>query len=137
MASSNTFIVSLLQIPHIFVFIDNMDLVGDNQDADDKVAKEHTDFSAKLNVKAIRFVPMSVLHGENVVSRGDNMSWHEGGTLLHSLETAHISSDHNLRDCRFPVPIVIRPQSDEYYDFRGYAGRVAGGVIKKGYSLVA
>ena len=114
-----------------------MDLVDYSQEAYDKVVKEYTDFAAKLNVKDVRFVPMSALHGDNVVSRGENMSWYEGGTLLHNLETVHISSDHNLRDCRLPVQTVIRPHSDEYHDFRGYAGRVAGGVFKKGDSVVA
>jgi len=133
----HTFIASLLQIPHIFVCINKMDLVDYSQEAFDKVVKEYTDFAAKLNVKDVRFVPMSALHGDNVVSRGENMSWYEGGTLLHNLETVHISSDHNLRDCRFPVQTVIRPHSDEYHDFRGYAGRVAGGVFKKGDSIVA
>jgi sulfate adenylyltransferase subunit 1 len=133
----HTFIASLLQIPHIFVCINKMDLVDYSQEAYDKVVKEYTDFAAKLNVKDVRFVPMSALHGDNVVSRGENMSWYEGGTLLHNLETVHISSDHNLRDCRFPVQTVIRPHSDEYHDFRGYAGRVAGGVFKKGVNVVA
>ena len=133
----HTFIASLLQIPHIFVCINKMDLVDYNQEAYNKVVKEYTDFAAKLNVKDVRFIPMSALHGDNVVSRGNNMSWYEGGTLLHNLETVHISSDHNLRDCRFPVQTVIRPHSDEHHDFRGYAGRVAGGVFKKGDSVVA
>ena len=133
----HTFIASLLQIPHIFVCINKMDLVDYSQEAYDRVVKEYTDFAAKLNVKDVRFVPMSALHGDNVVSRGENMSWYEGGTLLHNLETVHISSDHNLRDCRFPVQTVIRPHSDEYHDFRGYAGRVAGGIFKKGDRVVA
>jgi sulfate adenylyltransferase subunit 1 len=133
----HTFIASLLQIPHMFVCINKMDLVDYSHEAYDKVVKEYTDFAAKLNVKDVRFVPMSALHGDNVVSRGENMPWYEGGTLLHNLETVHISSDHNLRDCRFPVQTVIRPHSDEYHDFRGYAGRVAGGVFKKGDSVVA
>jgi len=133
----HTFIASLLQIPHVFVCINKMDLVNYSQEAYDKVVKEYTDFAAKLNVKDVRFIPISALHGDNVVNRGENMSWYEGGTLLHNLETVHISSDHNLRDCRFPVQTVIRPHSDEYHDFRGYAGRVAGGVFKKGDSVVA
>ena len=133
----HTFIASLLQIPHVFVCINKMDLVDYSQEAYDKVVKEYTDFAAKLNVKDVRFIPISALLGDNVVNRGDNMNWYEGGTLLHNLETVHISSDHNLRDCRFPVQTVIRPHSDEYHDFRGYAGRVAGGVFKKGDSVVA
>ena len=83
--------------------------------------KDH-DFAAKLNVQDVRFIPMSDLHGDNVVTRSENMGWYEGGTLLHNLESVHISSDHNLRDCRFPVQTVIRPHSDEYHDFRGNAG---------------
>ena len=133
----HTFIASLLQIPHVFVCINKMDLVDYNQEAYDKVVKEYSDFAAKLNVQDVRFIPMSALHGDNVVTRSENMGWYEGGTLLHNLETVHISSDYNLRDCRFPVQTVIRPHSDEYHDFRGYAGRVAGGVFKKGDSVVA
>ena len=133
----HTFIASLLQIPHVFVCINKMDLVDYSQEACDKVVKEYTDFAAKLNVKDVRFIPISALHGDNVVNRGENMNWYEGGTLLHNLETVHISSDHNLRDCRFPVQTIIRPHSDEHHDFRGYAGRVAGGVFKKGDSVVA
>ena len=133
----HTFIASLLQIPHVFVCINKMDLVDYDQAAYDKVVNEYSDFAAKLNVQDVRFIPMSALHGDNVVTRSEKMGWYEGGTLLHNLETVHISSDHNLRDCRFPVQTVIRPHSDEYHDFRGYAGRVAGGVFKKGDSVVA
>lgn len=133
----HTFIASLLQIPHIFVCINKMDLVEYSEEAYQRVVKEYSDFAAKLNVKDVRFIPISALHGDNVVNRGDNMPWHEGGTLLHNLETVHISSDHNLRDCRFPVQTVIRPHSNDHHDFRGYAGRVAGGVFKKGDTVVA
>jgi sulfate adenylyltransferase subunit 1 len=80
---------------------------------------------------------MPLLLEYNLVTRSENMGWYEGGTLLHNLETVHISSDHNLRDCRFPVQTVICPHSDEYHDFRGYAGRVAGGVFKKGDSVIS
>jgi sulfate adenylyltransferase subunit 1 len=133
----HTFIASLLQIPHVFVCINKMDLVDYSQEAYDKVVKEYTDFAAKLNVQDVRFIPMSALHGDNVVTRSEKMSWYEGGTLLHNLETVHISADYNLRDCRFPVQTVIRPHSDKYHDFRGYAGRVAGGIFKKGDKVVA
>jgi sulfate adenylyltransferase subunit 1 len=133
----HTFIASLLQIPHVFVCINKMDLVDYSQEAYDKVVKEYTDFAAKLNVQDVRFIPMSALHGDNVVTRSEKMGWYEGGTLLHNLETVHISADYNLRDCRFPVQTVIRPHSDQYHDFRGYAGRVAGGIFKKGDKVVA
>ena len=133
----HTFIASLLRIPHVFVCINKMDLVDHSQEAYDSVVKQYTDFAAKLDVQDVRFIPMSALHGDNVVTRSENMGWYEGGTLLHNLETVHISSDHNLRDCRFPVQTVIRPHNDQYHDFRGYAGRVAGGVFKKGDKVVA
>ena len=133
----HTFIASLLQIPHVFVCINKMDLVDYSQEAYDRVVKEYTDFAAKLNVQDVRFIPMSALHGDNVVTRSEHMTWYGGGTLLHNLETVHISADYNLRDCRFPVQTVIRPHTDEYHDFRGYAGRVAGGIFKKGDKVVA
>jgi len=133
----HTFIASLLQIPHVFVCINKMDLVDYSQEAYDRVVKEYTDFAAKLNVQDVRFIPMSALHGDNVVTRSEHMTWYEGGTLLHNLETVHISADYNLRDCRFPVQTVIRPHTDEHHDFRGYAGRVAGGIFKKGDKVVA
>jgi sulfate adenylyltransferase subunit 1 len=133
----HTFIASLLQIPHVFVCINKMDLVDYSQEAYDRVVKEYTDFAAKLKVQDVRFIPMSALHGDNVVTRSEHMTWYEGGTLLHNLETVHISADYNLRDCRFPVQTVIRPHTDEYHDFRGYAGRVAGGIFKKGDKVVA
>jgi len=133
----HTFIASLLQIPHVFVCINKMDLVDYSQEAYDRVVKEYTDFAAKLDVQDVRFIPMSALHGDNVVTRSESMSWYEGGTLLHNLETVHISADYNLRDCRFPVQTVIRPHTDEYHDFRGYAGRVAGGIFKKGDKVMA
>jgi sulfate adenylyltransferase subunit 1 len=133
----HTFIASLLRIPHVFVCINKMDLVDHSQEAYDSVVKQYTDFAAKLDVQDVRFIPMSALHGDNVVTRSENMGWYEGGTLLHNLETVHISSDHNLRDCRFAVQTVIRPHNDQYHDFRGYAGRVAGGIFKKGDKVVA
>ena len=133
----HTFIASLLRIPHVFVCINKMDLADYSQEAYDRVVKEYSDFAAKLDVQDVRFIPMSALHGDNVVTRSENMTWYEGGTLLHNLETVHISADHNLRDARFPVQTIIRPHTDEYHDFRGYAGRVAGGIFKKGDTITA
>ena len=133
----HSFIASLLRIPHVFVCINKMDLADYSQEAYDRVVKEYSDFAAKLDVQDVRFIPMSALHGDNVVTRSENMTWYEGGTLLHNLETVHISADHNLRDARFPVQTVIRPHTDEYHDFRGYAGRVAGGIFKKGDTITA
>ena len=133
----HSFIASLLRIPHVFVCINKMDLADYSQEAYDRVVKEYSDFAAKLDVQDVRFIPMSALHGDNVVTRSENMTWYEGGTLLHNLETVHISADHNLRDARFPVQTIIRPHTDEYHDFRGYAGRVAGGIFKKGDTITA
>lgn len=133
----HSFIASLLQIPHLIVCINKMDLVDYSQVAYDKVVQQYTEFSAKLDVKDIRFVPISALHGDNVVNRSEKMSWYAGGTLLHMLETVHIASDYNHIDCRFPVQTVIRPHQDEYHDFRGYAGRIAGGIFRKGDEVIA
>jgi sulfate adenylyltransferase subunit 1 len=128
----HSIIASLLQIPHVVVCVNKMDLVDYSEEAFDKVVEEYEAFAAKLDVKDIRFVPISALHGDNVVNRSKNMDWYEGPTLLNTLETIHIGSDENHIDCRFPVQTVIRPHSDEFHDYRGYAGRIAGGVYKPG-----
>ncbi len=128
----HTFIASLLGIPHIVFCINKMDLVEYDQESYEKIKAELEAFCTKLDVKDIRFVPISALKGDNVVHRSEPMSWYEGGTLLYLLENIHIGSDHNHIDCRFPVQNVIRPQSDEYHDYRGYGGRIAGGVFKPG-----
>ncbi len=128
----HAFIASLLQIPHMVVCINKMDLVDYDQEVYDKIREDFRQFSYKLDCKDIRFIPISALHGDNVVEESKNMSWYNGSTLLYLLETIHIGSDENMVDCRFPVQHVIRPQSDKYHDFRGYAGRVAGGIFKKG-----
>lgn len=128
----HSFIASLLQIPHLVVCINKMDLVDYSEEAYNKVVQQYEDFAAKLNVKDIRFVPISALHGDNVVNRSEKMSWYQGETLLHLLETIHIGSDYNHIDCRFPVQTVIRPHSNEFHDYRGYAGRIASGIFKVG-----
>ncbi|UII27939.1 sulfate adenylyltransferase subunit CysN [Fulvivirga maritima] len=128
----HTFIASLLGIPHVVFCINKMDLVDYSQDVYNKIKSDIESFSAKLDVKDIRFIPISALKGDNVVNESENMPWHKGGTLLYMLENIHIGSDHNHIDCRFPVQYVIRPQSDKHHDYRGYAGRIAGGVFKPG-----
>lgn len=128
----HSFIASLLQIPHIIVCVNKMDLADYSEEAYNKVVAQYEDFAAKLDVKDIRFIPISALHGDNVVNRSENMSWYQGETLLHTLETIHIGSDENHIDCRFPVQTVIRPHSKEHHDYRGYAGRIAGGIFKPG-----
>jgi sulfate adenylyltransferase subunit 1 len=128
----HTYIASLLQIPHIIICINKMDLMGYNQQVYDKIKTSFTLFAAKLDVKEYRFVPISALHGDNVVTPSANMPWFKGGTLLNVLEHIEIGNDYNLTDCRFPVQYVVRPMTDKYHDYRGYAGRIDGGIFHKG-----
>jgi sulfate adenylyltransferase subunit 1 len=128
----HSFIASLLGIKHVVYCINKMDLVDFSQDVFEKIKSQLEDFTSKLEISDIRYIPISALKGDNVVDRSKNMSWYEGSTLLYTLETVHIASDQNHVDCRFPVQTVIRPQTTEFHDYRGYAGRVAGGVFKKG-----
>jgi sulfate adenylyltransferase subunit 1 len=126
------FIASLLQIPHFVICINKMDLVDFKQDVYQKIKQDIEDFVSKLQVADISFIPMSALRGDNVVEPSNNMPWYKGPTLLYHLENVHIGSDENLVDCRFPVQYVIRPRSDKYHDYRGYAGKIASGVFKSG-----
>ena len=128
----HTFIASLLQIPHIVVCVNKMDLVDYKEEAYEKIKSNFRAFAAKLAVKDVRFVPISALKGDNVVDKSEKMTWYQGGTLRYILENIHIGSDHNHIDGRFPVQYVVRPQRDEFHDFRGYAGRLAGGVFRVG-----
>jgi sulfate adenylyltransferase subunit 1 len=134
--SRHSFIASLLRIPHLIVCINKMDLVDYDQASYDKIVADYKAFASKLDVQDIQFVPISALHGDNVVNRSEKMDWYQGSTLLNSLETVHIASDHNHIDCRMPVQYVIRPHSNEFHDYRGYAGRIAGGVFKPGDEVV-
>lgn len=125
-------IASLLQIPHLVICINKMDLVDYDEKVYNDIRKDFELFAAKLDVHDVTFIPISALKGDNVVKRSENMAWYEGPTLLYYLENVHIGSDHNYIDCRFPVQYVIRPNTDAFHDYRGYAGRVAGGVFRKG-----
>src|SRR5688572_5444264 len=128
----HSFIASLLKIPHVIVCINKMDLVNYDEQIYDRIVEDYKAFSSKLEVFDIQFVPISALNGDNVVNRSENMPWYQGATLLHMLESVHIESDYNHIDSRFPVQYVVRPQSKEHHDFRGYAGRVAGGIFRPG-----
>lgn len=128
----HSFIASLLGIPHIVYCINKMDLVDYDQAVYERIKSDLESFSSKLLTNDIRFIPISALKGDNVVNRSKKMDWYEGPTLMYTLENVHISSDQNHIDCRFPVQWVVRPQTDEFHDYRGYAGRVAGGVFKPG-----
>jgi sulfate adenylyltransferase subunit 1 len=128
----HAFLASLLQIPHLVVCINKMDLVDYKEEVYNNIKAEFEKFSFKLDVKDVHFIPISALKGDNIVDRSQNMPWFEGSTLLYYLENVHIGSDHNFIDARFPIQHVIRPNTDEFHDYRGYAGRVAGGIWKKG-----
>ncbi|MEA1897006.1 MAG: GTP-binding protein [Bacteroidota bacterium] len=128
----HTYIASLLQIPHIIVCINKMDLVDFGEVRFEEIKQQFKKISTKLDTKDIRFIPISAKHGDNVVDRSKNMSWYDGPTLMYLLETIHISADYNQQHLRFPVQYVIRPQSKEYHDYRGYAGRIASGIFKPG-----
>jgi len=128
----HAFIASLLRIPHLLVCVNKMDLVDWDERVYERIGDEFTAWAAKLDVTDITFIPISALHGDNVVERSANMLWYEGPSLLYYLEHVHVASDRNLIDCRFPVQWVIRPMSDQHHDYRGYAGQMASGVIKVG-----
>ncbi len=129
----HAFIANLLRIQHVIVAINKMDLVDFSEEAYEEIVEEFKSFSSRLdNLIDVTFIPISALHGDNVVDKSENIDWYSGPTLLYQLETVYIGSDHNHVKARFPVQWVIRPHSDEHHDFRGYAGRVAGGVFKPG-----
>lgn len=132
----HAFIASLLQIPHVIVCVNKMDLVDYSETVYNNILLQFEEFSSKLYVKDIRFLPMSALDGDNVVNRSANMPWYQGAPLLHTLETLHISSDVNKIDARFPVQTVLRPQREGFLDYRGYAGRMASGILRQGDEVV-
>ncbi|MFT5752462.1 MAG: sulfate adenylyltransferase subunit 1 [Dokdonia sp.] len=132
----HAFIASLLQIPHVIVCVNKMDLVEYSETTYNDIVSQFEEFSSKLYVKDVRFLPMSALDGDNVVNRSNNMSWYNGAPLLHTLETLHISSDLNKIDARFPVQTVLRPQQEGFIDYRGYAGRMASGILRPGDDVV-
>jgi bifunctional enzyme CysN/CysC len=129
-------ISTLLRIPHLVVCVNKMDLVDYAEEALDAVVAEFTDFARKLDITDLTFIPISALHGDNVVERSPNMAWYRGPVLLHHLETVHIASDRNLIDARFPVQYVLRPYRNDFHDYRGLAGTVAGGVFRPGDEVV-
>ena len=128
----HAFISSLLAIPHVVVCVNKMDLVDYDEAVFDAIVEDFDRFAARLEMPDVTFIPISALHGDNVVERSEAMPWYQGPPLLYHLEHVHIASDRNLIDVRFPVQWVIRPQSSEVADYRAYAGQVAGGVIREG-----
>ncbi|MDE5417575.1 sulfate adenylyltransferase subunit CysN [Labilibaculum sp. DW002] len=132
----HSFIASLLQIPHVVFAINKMDLIDYDEEKFEQIKEDITNFASKLEVKDIHFIPISALNGDNVVNQSEKMPWYKGSTLLYLLENLHLSSDHNHTDARFPVQNVIRPQSEKYHDYRSFAGRIAGGVFRKGEEVI-
>lgn len=128
----HSFIASLLRIPHAIVCINKMDLVDYSEEVYDDIVADFKAFSSKLEISDIQFIPISALNGDNVVNKSENMDWYKGSTMMYHLETVHISSDYNHIDCRFPIQSVIRPHTIDNQDFRGFAGRIDGGVFKAG-----
>ena len=131
----HAFLTTLLRVPHLVLAVNKMDLVGYDQQVFEEICEEFSKFATKLEVQDLTFIPISALNGDNVVDRSANMPWYDGPSLLHHLEHLHIASDRNLIDVRFPVQYVIRPHASsdpELHDYRGYAGQVAGGVLKPG-----
>ncbi|GAB3719412.1 sulfate adenylyltransferase subunit 1 [Spirosoma lituiforme] len=131
----HSLIASLLGIPHIVVAVNKMDLVGYSQDVFSDICIHYAELAQKLNVKHVTYIPMSALNGDNVVDRSESMPWYAGQTLLEHLETVEIDDDANQEQGRFPVQYVIRPQTAELHDYRGYAGKITSGQFRKGDAI--
>ena len=135
----HAFLATLLRVPHLVLAVNKMDLVDYSSEVFDRIVEEFTAFAVKLEIGDLTFIPISALHGDNVVQRSVNTPWYDGPSLLHHLEHLHIASDRNLLDVRLPVQYVIRPHQatdPELHDYRGYAGQVAGGVLKPGDEIM-
>jgi bifunctional enzyme CysN/CysC len=128
----HSFIASLLQVPHLVLCVNKMDLVEYSQERYEEIVEEFRAFAARLDITDLRFVPVSALKGDNIVEESDNTPWYRGPSVLHLLEDIHVGSDRNMIDCRFPVQYVIRPHTMEHQDYRGYAGQIQGGVWRPG-----
>jgi len=131
----HAFLTTLLRVPHMVLAVNKMDLVDYQAEVFERICADFSAFAARLDIGDLTFIPISALHGDNVVDRSANMPWYDGPSLLHHLEHVHIASDRNMIDVRFPVQYVIRPHAAtdaDLHDYRGYAGQVAGGVLKPG-----
>jgi len=128
----HSYIASLLNIAHIVVCVNKMDLVDYSEEVFNDIVEQYEEISSKMMIKDVRYIPISALEGDNVVHRSEKTPWYQNAPLLYTLETIHISSDNNMVDARFPVQTVLRPQNDEFRDYRGYAGRIASGIFRAG-----
>ncbi len=133
----HAFLATLLGVPHVVVCVNKMDLVDFDETIFDAIRDEFGEFATRLRVRDMTFIPVSALEGDNVVTRSERMPWFDGSPLLSHLERLHVASDRNFVDVRFPVQYVVRPQSYDVIDYRGYAGTVASGVLKPGDRVVA
>jgi bifunctional enzyme CysN/CysC len=132
----HAYLASLLRLPHLLVCVNKMDLVNHDEAVYEAIRVEFTEFATRLGIRDIAFVPISALHGDNIVDWSPRMPWFRGAPVLRHLEEVYIASDRNLEDPRFPVQYVVRPHDDAHHDFRGYAGQVAGGVFRRGDPVV-
>jgi len=132
----HSLLTSLLGVPHVIVCVNKMDLVDFDENVYEGICEQYRRFSERLALKDVTFIPISALAGDNVVERSVNMSWFKGGSLLHLLESMYVAGDQNWTDMRFPVQYVIRPQTSDFPDFRGYAGRVSSGVLRVGDEVI-
>ncbi len=128
----HSIIASLLNIPHVVVAVNKMDLVNNSQDVYNNILIDYAEVAATLGLKDITYIPISAINGDNIVEKSPNFPWYESESLLHILENVVLADDINLSDARFPVQYVIRPQTDDLHDYRGYAGKVISGIYKKG-----
>src|SRR5258705_11846257 len=128
----HSIIASLLNIPHVVIAINKMDLVNYSQDVFNNIVIDYAEVVKSLGLQDVHYIPVSALLGDNIVDKSEKMAWHEGESLLHFLENVEIQQDINLSDARFPVQFVIRPQTEDLHDYRGYAGKIVTGVYKKG-----
>ncbi len=132
----HSIITSLLNIPHVIVAINKMDLVDHSQDVYNNIVIDYAKVAESLGLKDVKYIPISALNGDNIVEKSGKFSWYEGESLLHLLENVELRSDINLTDARFPVQFVIRPQAADLHDYRGYAGKIISGVYRKGDKVV-
>jgi sulfate adenylyltransferase subunit 1 len=128
----HSIIASLLNIPHVVIAINKMDLVDYSRDVFNNIVIDYSEIAKSLGLGDVHYIPVSALHGDNIVDKSDKMTWYEGESLLNFLENVEIQQDINLADARFPVQYVIRPQTDDLHDYRGYAGKIISGIYKKG-----
>ncbi len=131
----HSIIASLLNIPHVVVAINKMDLVNNSQDVYNNIVIDYSAVAASLGLKDITYIPISAINGDNIVEKSASFPWYEGESLLHILENVAVANDINYTDARFPVQYVIRPQTDDLHDYRGYAGKVISGIYKKGDTI--